>query len=241
MSTRKNLFCRSCGRSIRAEARFCENCGAAQHGPARPALPEAATPSAPVAAQPPAAPSPAPPPSTTAPVVTPTAAQAPPSGRGSFRLPVDVPPVAVVLAAIVVVIGGIFVVQAVTGEERSTAAVCEVFETDGAALHDRFQERADSLSQGSDGDRVLGSIGELLAAPGRLAHLMAKMAAVAPKDIEPAFSALAESFGKIGDSAGANATNPIGALASSLALGAQIQGPWEEADRFLSEHCTIPA
>lgn len=142
--------------------------------------------------------------------------------------------------SVLVVIVAVVVIRGVTGEERSAAAVCEVFETEGAALHDRFEESADSLSRDQDGDQLLSGIAELIAAPGRFAHLMDKMAAVAPKDVEPAFAALADAFRKVAENAGENATNPIGAIASGVLTGAQVQGQWEEANRLLSENCARP-
>lgn len=122
------------------------------------------------------------------------------------------------------------------GDGRSAEAACEVWETDGLALHDRFEQNADQVS--SD---LPGALAEIAGSPGRIATLLDKMAAVAPTDVEPAFAHLAAALRQTGQTAADGVSNPLGALASGLALALTSQGDVDAVNGFLAEHCTTPA
>jgi hypothetical protein len=118
---------------------------------------------------------------------------------------------------------------------RSAAAVCKVWDKDGLALHDQF---AGTSTQASS--NLPGALATLAGAPGRVALLMDKMAAVAPKDVEPSFKALASAFHQMGANEGTGVVDPLAALAGGLAAAFNAQGAAEDVNRFLSQHCGIP-
>lgn len=130
---------------------------------------------------------------------------------------------------------GAFVMVALEGcgQDRSAAAVCKVWDRDGLALHDRLASVDASKDLG-------GALAEIAGSPGRLADLMDRLAAVAPKDVEPAFAGLGAALRKSSDNAGAGAGNPLGALAGGLALAISSQGDVETVNGFLAQHCGIP-
>lgn len=216
----QQVVCTNCGSSIRDDAHFCDRCGSRQDPGAQA-------------------------PTSNAPGVTPTVAQ-PTVARGvahspaGFRRLFAVGPAVLVLAAVVVVVGGVLVIRAATGDGRSAAAVCKVFETDGVALHDRYEGTANSLANNPSDEQLFGGLAELASAPGRFAGLLAKMAAVAPKDIEPQLTTLAEALREAAKNAGDGALNPVGGLVKSIALGLSTQGEVEDVNRYLSDNCTRP-
>lgn len=114
-------------------------------------------------------------------------------------------------------------------EERSAAAVCRVFKEQGGALHDHYQRTADAMSQ----DTLLTSVADLLGAPGRIADLMSKLAAVAPEDIQPTFQTLADTFREIGK----NEAHPFAGLLSNLALSVNAAGAFDDANAYVKAHC----
>lgn len=119
------------------------------------------------------------------------------------------------------------------GTTRSAAAVCHVFATDGVAFHDHYQHVADSMNSSN----VFGSIADLASVPGRMAELLSKMDAVAPKDVEPAFASLASTFQQMASSEAQGALHPLSGLASSLALALTSQGAFDEVNAYLTKHC----
>jgi hypothetical protein len=119
---------------------------------------------------------------------------------------------------------------------RSAKAVCKVWDTDGLAVHDQFNQTGSQAS--SD---LPGALANLAGAPGRVADLMDKMAGVAPSDVEPAFKTLANAFRTMGNKEGQGVTDPLGALAGALAAGFTAQGSIDTVNNFLSQHCGVPS
>jgi hypothetical protein len=119
------------------------------------------------------------------------------------------------------------------GSGRSAEAVCKVFNKDGKAFMDHYNHLASSTNDAN----VLFALADLAGAPGRLADLMGKFAAAAPKDIEPDFQTLADAFHEVAKSQGENALHPLKALANSLALGINTQGAMQRTGTYLREHC----
>jgi hypothetical protein len=122
------------------------------------------------------------------------------------------------------------------GSTRSALAVCKVFDKDAVAFHDRYEQDAQATTQGN----VLSTLGDLAAAPSRLAALMDKLDAVAPSEIEPAFKTLADTFGQMAKNQGGGALNPIESLASGLSLALRAQGAFTKANAYLAKHCGRP-
>lgn len=118
---------------------------------------------------------------------------------------------------------------------RSVQAVCRVWDTEGAALHARFEQT------GSTGSHdPFNALANLAGAPGQIGELMGKMAAVAPSNIEPDFQSLAQAFAQIGNNEGSSLSNPIGALGSALALGFNEEAAANNVNSFLGSNCGIP-
>lgn len=114
------------------------------------------------------------------------------------------------------------------GTSRSAHAVCNVWRTDGKALHDQLEARSNDAS--SD---PFGTLASIAGTPGKVASLMDKLAAVAPTNVEPNFKNLAAAFHDMANSEGAGAIDPLAALASGLAGAFNTQDDVEAVDHFL--------
>jgi hypothetical protein len=119
------------------------------------------------------------------------------------------------------------------GSDRSAAAVCRVWDTDGRALHDQLGYTPKTAND------LPGALANLAGAPGRVADLMDSMAAVAPSDIEPSFKTLADAFRQVG--ASESAGDPLSALAGGLAAGVNAQGAVAQVNAFLASNCGTPS
>lgn len=134
---------------------------------------------------------------------------------------------------VVVIAGVVLAVRHFDQSGRSAAAVCEVWDTDGVALHNSFQHPSRS-------DGGLSGLAQLAGAPGALGDLMAKMAAVAPSDVEPAFQELADTFHSIGAGEGSGVSDPLSVLISGFAAGASAQAAVQQVNQFLLTNCGTP-
>jgi hypothetical protein len=115
---------------------------------------------------------------------------------------------------------------------RSVAAACKVWDTQGLALHNQL-EQADS-SAGSD---PLAALSEIATTPAQMGDLMTNIGNVAPSDVEPAFQELASAFQQMAQS---ESSDPLAALVSGMADGAESQGAVNTVNDFLSHNCGIP-
>jgi hypothetical protein len=139
------------------------------------------------------------------------------------------------LIAVLLLAGGAVIVVRHFDNGRSVAAVCRVWDTDGAALHARLEQTGSTAS-----GEPFNALANLAGAPGQIGQLMGKMAAVAPSSIEPDFQSLAQAFEQIGSNEGSGLSNPIGALGSSLALGFNEETAANNVNAFLASNCGIP-
>lgn len=117
------------------------------------------------------------------------------------------------------------------GDTRSAAAVCDVWDRDGLALHDSFEQT------GTSSDDPVSGLFALVGAPGRIGSLMNRMAAVAPPEIEPSFTALGEAFKAIAPDVSAN---PLTGLGNSLMVAAGAQDDVAAVNEYLGTNCGIP-
>lgn len=125
------------------------------------------------------------------------------------------------------------------GETRSVTAVCEVWNTEGLELHDRFQETADA-QDGGGADAGFSALVQLLAAPNDISHLMKQMSAVAPLTVADDFDKIAATLDELADSYGDTISNPLKALASNMGSALAAAGSYQRVDKFLAENCGIP-
>jgi hypothetical protein len=139
------------------------------------------------------------------------------------------------LIALLLLAGGVVVIVRHFDNDRSVEAVCRVWDTEGAALHTRFEQTSSDTA--SD---PFAALANLAGAPGQISHLMGKMAAVAPSNIEPDFQSLAQAFEQVGKNEGGGLSNPIGALGSALALGFNEEAAANNVNAFLAGNCGIP-
>ncbi len=120
-------------------------------------------------------------------------------------------------------------------DNRSAGAVCHVWDTDGLALHNHLE-----VNQSHAQQNPIAALAQVAAAPGEVGDLMAKMAAVAPSDVEPSFQQLAEAFHQVGQNEGTAAVNPLAGLANGLANAFAAQGAADNVNQFLAHNCGIP-
>ncbi|MHB8533150.1 MAG: hypothetical protein ACYDC2_10565 [Solirubrobacteraceae bacterium] len=126
------------------------------------------------------------------------------------------------------------------GSGRSVAAVCKVWDAEGLALHDKF-EQADGQARGKpSASAVIGALASILGAPNELSRLMRQMGAVAPTDIAPDFESVSDGFKKVSESESKALTNPFGALAGNLVNSLAIAGSFTRVNAFLAKNCGIP-
>jgi len=141
-----------------------------------------------------------------------------------------------VLAVLVIAIG-----VAGCGNSRSAAAVCRVWDNDGAALHNKYTNDGNQFSGQSSGlAGPLAAIGDLITAPSQLADLFSKMAAVAPNAIEPDFESIASTFKDEQKEEGEALSNPLEALGSGLLNAVESGGAYDRVNAYLSANCGIP-
>jgi hypothetical protein len=81
------------------------------------------------------------------------------------------------------------------GDDRSVAAVCQVWDHDGLALHNQFSQIGGQAQQ-----NLFGALTQVASAPVQVGDLMAKMAAVAPTNVAPAFQQVADAVKDHGNS-----------------------------------------
>lgn len=125
------------------------------------------------------------------------------------------------------------------GPGRSVAAVCHVWDTQGLALHDRFEAAAQNeRNHGAEG--LLSGLASLIGAPNELSKLMSEMADVAPGSSAHDFESVASAFEKVSESESKSLTNPLSALAGNLVNGLAVSGSFVRVDEFLGAHCGIP-
>jgi hypothetical protein len=125
------------------------------------------------------------------------------------------------------------------GPGRSVAAVCHVWDTQGLALHDRFEAAAQNeRSHGAEG--LLSGLASLIGAPNELSRLMSEMADVAPESAARDFESVAGAFEKLSESESKSLTNPLSALAGNLVNGLAVSGSLVRVNEFLGAHCGIP-
>lgn len=122
---------------------------------------------------------------------------------------------------------------------RSTAAVCKVWDTEGLALHEKF-ESANRNSRGHGATGILTALVSIIGAPNELARLMSQMSAVAPMSVQPDFEAVGTAFKKLSESESKAITDPLGALGSSLVESLSVSGSFARVNGFLVANCGIP-
>jgi hypothetical protein len=136
------------------------------------------------------------------------------------------------LAALLAMVG----LSGCFGDDRSVAAVCQVWDTDGKALHNQLAGVGANARQ-----NLFGGLAQLAGAPGAVGDLMAKMAAVAPSDVAPSFQSLADDFHSMGLSQGAAVSDPLAGLANGLAGAFTSQAAVNDVNRFLAQNCGVPS
>ena len=122
------------------------------------------------------------------------------------------------------------------GDGRSAQAVCQVFATQGVALHNAYQMDANQVAKGNP----LPSLIDVIKLPNDMAGLMKQMDAVAPPAIEPDFQALSTYFDGLVKNEGQQLSDPIGALGQGLVSSIAVSGSYVRVDSFLQANCTIP-
>jgi hypothetical protein len=141
------------------------------------------------------------------------------------------------LAALI--LGGCASLYSCGGSTRSVAAVCHVWDTQGLALHEKY-EAADTAEKTNGAAGVLSVLASAVGAPNELAHLMTAMANVAPPESQPDFESVASAFKRLSESEGKAITDPLGAIAGDLVESAATSGSFERVDSFLATNCGIP-
>jgi hypothetical protein len=121
------------------------------------------------------------------------------------------------------------------GDDRSIAAVCQVWNTDGLALHNQL-----AGTSGTAQSNPFGTLAELGSAPGSHGRPDGQMAAVAPSDIEPSFQTLAAAFQQISQNAANGLNDPLSALAGGMAEAVSSRGAVDDVNNFLSKNCGVP-
>jgi hypothetical protein len=123
------------------------------------------------------------------------------------------------------------------GAGRSAAAVCSVWDTEGLALHERYEQDAKG-AKGFAG--MMTDLVSVLGAPNELAHMMNRMAQVAPSEVEPDFESMAQDFKKLSESESTAVTDPLGTIGGNLLAGLASEGSFNRVNSFISSNCGIP-
>ena len=113
---------------------------------------------------------------------------------------------------------------------RSAQAVCQVWNTQAVALHNQYENDAQS-------GNVITSITDLARAPSALANLFNQMAAVAPTNIEPDFQAIANAFKQAQSTDINDAGDPWAALGAGLLNGLSVFDSAQRVDQWMSANC----
>jgi hypothetical protein len=125
------------------------------------------------------------------------------------------------------------------GSTRSVAAVCHIWDTQGLALHEKY-EAVDKAEKTGGSGAVISVLASAIGAPNELAHLMSQMADVAPPESQSDFESVASAFKKLAESEGKAITDPLGAIAGSLIESAAVSGSYDRVNSFLATNCGIP-
>jgi hypothetical protein len=123
------------------------------------------------------------------------------------------------------------------GSARSVAAVCSVWDTEGLALHERYERDAKGVNSFAG---MFTDLASVLGAPNELAHMMSRMADVAPTEVEPDFESVAGAFKKLSESESAAITDPLAAVGGNLVEALASEGSFNRVNSFISSNCGIP-
>jgi hypothetical protein len=135
-------------------------------------------------------------------------------------------------------IAGVLVVSACAGgnDERSVEAFCSMIRSEKERILDQF-ETTSSAGDGDEFAEVLAGLGASIQGIGELRTYTRKLADVAPEEIRVEAELMAESMDDQLDAAQGAASDPLGALASTLFAGLSGSGPTSAVDDFARANC----
>lgn len=116
---------------------------------------------------------------------------------------------------------------------RSVTKYCSTFYGEGEELRQKF------LKVNPEAD-PLGGLAALAGAPGDYEVFFARLADVAPGEIQHDVEAIRDALKKQKEQAADVATNPLGTLASGFITSLQVSGSYERVDRYTRERCGPP-
>jgi hypothetical protein len=151
----------------------------------------------------------------------------------------DARPAPARMRALLPMLGLCFGICGCGGPGRSTAAVCHVWDTQGLALHEKYEAAANAEKSGGAAG-VISVLASAIGAPNELAHLMTQMAEVAPPESQSDFESLSSGLKKMSESEGKAVTDPLGAIAGNLVESAAIAGSYARVNAFILKNCGIP-
>ena len=119
------------------------------------------------------------------------------------------------------------------GTEQSVQAYCTAFYADG----EKFRQRYENVDPANDPTTALIT---LLGAPQEAATFFAKLATVAPAEIEPDVTVLQNAMQKVNDNMAGDATNPVKAMLDSVVAGASTKGSEDRVNAYTLTNCGPP-
>jgi len=118
---------------------------------------------------------------------------------------------------------------------NSVAAYCQTFFQKGTQLRNQFRNSDNNMSQDP-----LSGIVSLLTAPSQLATFFAELQAVAPSSIEPQVAQIQQAFQQEANSAGQDASDPLGGLIGGLASAVETGPAWSAVNSWTDANCGPP-
>jgi hypothetical protein len=122
------------------------------------------------------------------------------------------------------------------GTTRSANAVCHVFDTQGVALHNKYQSDANEASTDP-----LPAIVDAVLVPQQFATLMDNMAAVAPAPIDGDLVSLNSYFKQLAANEPGAIADPLKTLAANTVRSIQVYGSFNRVNQYILANCALPA
>lgn len=159
----------------------------------------------------------------------------------------------IAVAAVVLVGGGILVIQNQSSKpEPSTQNFCKTYEEQVQWLVDEYDAKAESISDDPIDEMealssLFASLNMLSSLPGDLSRVYDRLEPVSPEEIHQDVVTLEEGFSRVGDrmgdAMGDAADDPLGALIDGLATGIyegfQLEGPMTRVDEYAMDNCNL--
>lgn len=125
-------------------------------------------------------------------------------------------------------------------QPRSRASFCHTLAQEKQRYLDKYEARLERIDKAGNDDRsslLSAAVGTSFEAFGDVTVTFDKLVKVAPEEIQPDVEAIRDALERQRSALKDVASNPLGALAGSLASGLATMGSWERVSMYVDQNC----